>query len=69
MVSEGLDSTGVTAWVGQELVTRAGDSTRRLLLLMGPGGYRFGDYWKLGLPIILVFFAVAVGLVPLIWEF
>ena len=33
VVSEGLDATGVTAWVGQELVSRAGDSTRRLLLL------------------------------------
>jgi di/tricarboxylate transporter len=39
------------------------------LMVMGPGGYRFGDYWKLGLPIILVFFAVSVGLVPLIWQF
>ena len=33
VVSEGLDATGVTAWVGQDLVRRAGDSTRRLLLL------------------------------------
>jgi di/tricarboxylate transporter len=39
------------------------------MMVMGPGGYRFGDYWKLGLPIILVFFAVSVGLVPLIWQF
>ena len=38
-------------------------------LIMGPGGYRFGDYWKLGLPLILLFFAVAVGLVPLVWSF
>ncbi len=39
------------------------------MMVMGPGGYRFGDYWKLGVPLILVFFAVAVGLVPLIWQF
>jgi di/tricarboxylate transporter len=39
------------------------------MMVMGPGGYRFGDYWKLGLPMIVVFFAVAVGLVPLIWQF
>ncbi len=37
------------------------------LIVMGPGGYRFGDYWKLGLPILLWFFVVAVFLVPLIW--
>jgi di/tricarboxylate transporter len=39
------------------------------MMVMGPGGYRFGDYWRLGLPIVLVFFAVSVGLVPLIWRF
>jgi di/tricarboxylate transporter len=33
----------------------------------GPAGYRFGDYWKLGLPMVGVFFVVAIGLVPLVW--
>jgi di/tricarboxylate transporter len=39
------------------------------LMVMGPGGYRFGDYWKLGLPCTLWFFVVAVFLVPLLWRF
>jgi di/tricarboxylate transporter len=39
------------------------------LIVMGPGGYRFGDYWKLGLPLMLWFFVVAVFLVPLFWPF
>ena len=39
------------------------------LMVMGPGGYRFGDYWKLGLPLMVWFFVVAVFLVPLIWPF
>jgi di/tricarboxylate transporter len=39
------------------------------LIVMGPGGYRFSDYWKLGLPIILWFFAVATFLVPVFWSF
>jgi di/tricarboxylate transporter len=39
------------------------------LIVMGPGGYRFGDYWKLGLPIMLWFFVVAVFLVPVFWSF
>lgn len=39
------------------------------LMVMGPGGYRFGDYWKLGLPLIVLFGAVAVLLVPVIWGF
>ena len=39
------------------------------MMVMGPAGYRFGDYWKLGLPIVLLFGIVAVLLVPLIWHF
>jgi len=39
------------------------------LMVMGPGGYRFGDYWKLGLPILALFGVVAVFLVPVIWSF
>ena len=37
------------------------------LMVMGPAGYRFGDYWKLGLPLLGVTFVVAVFVVPLIW--
>lgn len=39
------------------------------LMVMGPGGYGFKDYPKLGLPIMLWFFVVAVFIVPLIWRF
>lgn len=39
------------------------------LMVMEPGGYRFGDYWKLGLPLALWFLVVAVLYVPLIWPF
>ena len=39
------------------------------LMVMRPGGYRFGDYWKLGLPILLLFGVVSVLLVPVIWSF
>ena len=34
VVSEGLDSTGVTAWAGQQLIDRAGASRTKLLVLM-----------------------------------
>jgi di/tricarboxylate transporter len=44
-------------------------STPVNLIVMGPGGYRFGDYWKLGLPLMLWFFVVAVFLVPVFWSF
>jgi di/tricarboxylate transporter len=37
------------------------------LMVMGPGGYRFADYWKLGLPLLVLFGVAAVLLVPVIW--
>lgn len=39
------------------------------LMVQGPGGYEFGDYWKLGLPMLLLFMAAAVLLVPVFWPF
>ncbi|MCL5425347.1 MAG: SLC13 family permease [Gammaproteobacteria bacterium] len=36
-------------------------------LVLGPGGYRFGDYWKLGLPLSLVVLAVAIPMILLVW--
>ena len=37
------------------------------LLVMGPGGYRFGDYLRLGLPLTIVVFVAVMVLLPLIW--
>ena len=39
------------------------------LMVMGPGGYRFGDYAKLGLPLLVWFFVVATFIVPIFWRF
>jgi di/tricarboxylate transporter len=39
------------------------------LMVMNPGGYAFGDYWKLGLPLLILFFFVATFVVPLFWRF
>jgi di/tricarboxylate transporter len=39
------------------------------LMVKGPGGYHFGDYAKLGLPLLLWFFVVATFLVPIFWRF
>jgi di/tricarboxylate transporter len=38
-------------------------------LVMGPGGYRFGDYWRLGLPLSLLVILVGVPLIALFWPF
>jgi di/tricarboxylate transporter len=36
-------------------------------LVMGPGGYRFGDYWRLGLPLSTIVIVVGTVLIPLFW--
>ena len=36
-------------------------------LVMGPGGYRFGDYWRLGLPLSLIVLGVGVPLIAFFW--
>jgi di/tricarboxylate transporter len=36
-------------------------------LVMGPGGYRFGDYWKLGLPLSIIVVLLGVPLILLVW--
>jgi di/tricarboxylate transporter len=36
-------------------------------LVMGPGGYRFGDYWKLGLPLSVLIVVLGVPLIATFW--
>ncbi len=36
-------------------------------LILGPGGFRFGDYWKLGLPLEILVVAVSVPLLLVVW--
>jgi di/tricarboxylate transporter len=39
------------------------------LLVMGPGGYRFSDYIKIGLPLTLVVLVVVILVMPIFWPF
>ncbi|MDH5617673.1 MAG: SLC13 family permease [Gammaproteobacteria bacterium] len=36
-------------------------------LIMGPGGYRFGDYWRMGLPLEILIIVVAVPALLFFW--
>jgi di/tricarboxylate transporter len=36
-------------------------------LVLGPGGYKFGDYWPMGLPLQIIIIAVAVPLLLVVW--
>ena len=36
-------------------------------IIMGPGGYRFGDYWRMGLPLEILVVVVSVPMILLVW--
>jgi di/tricarboxylate transporter len=36
-------------------------------LILGPGGFRFGDYWRLGLPVEILVVAVSIPMLLLVW--
>jgi len=39
------------------------------LMVFGPGGYRFIDYIKLGLPLSLIVASIALWIIPIVWPF
>lgn len=36
-------------------------------LILGPGGFRFGDYWRLGLPLEMLVVAISIPLLLIVW--
>ena len=36
-------------------------------LIMGPGGYRFGDYWRMGLPLEILVVLTSIPMILLVW--
>ena len=36
-------------------------------LILGPGGYSFGDYWRMGLPLEILIIAVSVPVIAVVW--
>jgi di/tricarboxylate transporter len=38
-------------------------------LILGPGGYRFGDYWRMGLPLEVLIIAVSIPMILWVWPF
>ncbi len=43
-------------------------ATTSNLIVMGAGGYRFGDYWRLGIVLMALYFLIAVFWVPIVWR-
>jgi di/tricarboxylate transporter len=70
------DETGVSAQPVLMLMAVAGAAsfltpiaTPANMMVMGPGGYRFGDYWRLGLTLMVAWLAVALLVIPRVWSF
>jgi di/tricarboxylate transporter len=38
-------------------------------IIMGPGGYKFGDYWRMGLPLEILILVVSIPLIMVFWPF
>ena len=36
-------------------------------IIMGPGGYKFGDYWRMGLPLEILVVVVSIPMILLVW--
>ena len=56
----------VSALVRCDFLTPIGHQCNTLV--MGPGGYRFGDYWRLGLPLSIIVLIVGVPLIAFFWS-
>lgn len=58
---------GVAVGASAAFMTPIGHQSNTLVL--GPGGYRFGDYWRLGLPLTVVTLLAALPLILRTWPF
>ena len=56
---------GVALGAGSDFLSPIGHQSNTLV--MGPGGYHFADYWKLGLPISLIVVGIGVPLIVVFW--
>jgi di/tricarboxylate transporter len=56
----------VAIGAGSDFLTPIGHQCNTLV--MGPGGYRFSDYWRLGLPLSILVVLVAVPMLMLVWS-
>ena len=55
----------VAIGAGSDFLTPIGHQCNTLV--MGPGGYRFGDYWRLGLPLSILVVLVGVTALTVFW--
>lgn len=70
-IAQGLDVSpdpflmGVAVAASCAFLTPIGHKNNTII--MGPGGYRFGDYWRMGLPLEILIIAVSVPAILFFW--
>jgi di/tricarboxylate transporter len=71
--ADGLDVNVIPFVIAIMIAASASFSTpigyQTNLMVYGPGGYRYSDYLRIGLPLNLLIMAVTIALAPLIWSF
>lgn len=62
-----IDAFLITVAVGAscDFLTPIGHQSNTLV--MGPGGYKFTDYWRLGLPLSILVVLIAVPVIKMVW--
>lgn len=68
-----LDSNAMPFVIAVMMAASAGFATpigyQTNLMVYGPGGYRFGDYVRIGVPLDILVGVVTVGIAPFVWPF
>jgi di/tricarboxylate transporter len=70
------ESLGVSFWPFVVVIMMAASASfatpigyQTNLMVYGPGGYRFADYLRIGVPLNILVGAITIALTPMIWPF
>ena len=71
--ASGLDVNYMPFVIAVMMAASAGFATpigyQTNLMVYGPGGYRFSDYLKMGVPLDILVWIITVAIAPLVWPF
>ncbi len=71
--AEALDVSAMPFVIAIAIAASAGFATpfgyQTNLMVYGPGGYRFSDYLRVGIPLNIIFLVVTVAITPVVWPF
>ena len=64
-LTDGMPAWAVPIAASSAFLTPIGHKNNTLIL--GPGGYSFGDYWRIGLPLEIIIVAVSIPAILVFW--